>query len=101
MKLVNLFVKWVAPKTAGAPGLRDAILANGHVVLNTPTIARMQALFGTEMPACPAQPTQAQFTTWYARCQELVRTYTSAGEYGGSPVLFDVWCRADYLSDPD
>jgi hypothetical protein len=99
-KLVNLFVKWLAPK-ATAPGLRDAIFANGHVVLNTPTIAKMEALFGTEMPACPAQPTEAEFAAWYADCQELVRTYTSAAQFGGSPVLFDVWCRADYLSDPD
>jgi hypothetical protein len=101
-KLVNLFVKWLAPVAATrAPELKDAIMANGHVVLNTPTVRNLEELFGAEMPSCPAKPTEAEFLGWYNACQELVRTYTSADKYGGSPVLFDVWCRADYLSDTD
>jgi len=99
-KLVNLFIKWLAP-VATAPGLRDAILANGHVVLNTPTIAKMEALFGKEMPSGSANQTEAEFLDWYVTCQELVRSHTAADRYGGSPVLFDIWCRAAYLSDPD
>jgi hypothetical protein len=99
-KLVNLFIKWLAPK-ATAPGLRDAILINGHVVLNTPTISKMEELFGTHMPTCPAQPTEAQFIVWYRQCQDLVRAYTSENKFGGSAMLFDIWCRTDFLSAVD
>lgn len=101
LKLVNLFVKWLATKAATAPGLKEAILENGHVTLNTPTIAKMMQIFGTRMPTCAQRPTEVEFKAWYLDCQELVRTYTSAEGHGGSPVLFDIWCRKDSLDTPE
>jgi hypothetical protein len=88
--LANSFIKALRLKCNKRPHVLEAILANGHVVLNAPTLAVLRDLCA-KVSNYNLLQSEDEVQQNYRSIQQCVRDFCT--EYGGSPLLFDVFAR--------
>jgi hypothetical protein len=89
-RLVNSFIKALRVKCEKRPHVLEAIFANGHVVLNGPTLAVLRDLY-IKVPEYNLKQGEEEIQESYRLIQQGVRDFCA--EYGGTPLLFDVFAR--------
>jgi hypothetical protein len=89
-RLVDSFIKWMRTCTGRRPVLAQAILEHGHVIVNAPSLDALRQLCNA-VPTWSTQMTRGDATAAYRLIQQLVREFCS--QYGGTPLLFDVFAR--------
>ncbi|MFL9906777.1 hypothetical protein [Paraburkholderia sp. RL17-337-BIB-A] len=89
-RLVDSLIKWMRTCTGRRPVLGQAILEHGHVIVNGPSLDTLRPLCNT-VPTRSMQMTRVDATAAYRLIQRLVREFCS--QYGGTPLLFDVFAR--------
>jgi hypothetical protein len=72
------------------PHVLEAIFANGHVVLDAPTLGVLRDLH-TKLSEYNLLQSEDEVQQSYRSIQQRVRDFCA--EYGGSPLLFDVFAR--------
>jgi hypothetical protein len=89
-RLADSFIKALRVKCNKRPHVLEAIFANGHVVLNAPTLAVLRDLH-TTLPEYNLLQSEAEVQLSYRSIQQRARDFCA--EYGGSPLLLDVFAR--------
>jgi hypothetical protein len=89
-RLANSFIKALRVKCNKRPHVFEAIFANGHVVLNAPTLTVLGDLY-TKVSEYDLRQREGEVQQTYHSIQQRVRDFCAA--YGGSPLLFDVFAR--------
>lgn len=89
-RLVDSFIKWIRTCTGRRPALAQAILEHGHLIVNGPSLDALRQL-SNAVPAWSTQMTRVDATAAYRLIQQLMREFCS--QYGGTPLLFDVFAR--------
>jgi hypothetical protein len=89
-RLANSFIKALRVKCNKRPHVLEAIFANGHVVLNAPTLSVLRELY-TNLSEYDLLQSEDEVQQSYRSIQQRARDFCT--EYGGSPLLFDVFAR--------
>jgi hypothetical protein len=93
-RLANSFIKALRVKCYKRPHVLEAILVNGHVVLNAPTLGMLRELY-TNVPEYNLLQSEEAVQQSYRSIQQGVRDFCT--KYGGTPLLFDVFARKKRL----
>jgi hypothetical protein len=91
-RMVDSFVKWLHARADGRPVLARAVFEHGHIIVNGPTLNELKRL-SSMVPDWSTQMTLAEASTAYCEIQQLVRDFCR--QFGGTPLLFDVFARND------
>jgi hypothetical protein len=89
-RLANSFIKALRVKCNKRPHVLEAIFANGHVVLDAPTLGVLRDL-NTKLSEYNLLQSEDEVQQSYRSIQQRARDFCA--EYGGSPLLFDVFAR--------
>lgn len=91
LRLVNLFIKHLRVKAQNRPAILKGVEENGHIVVNTPNLDKLDQLFGGGLPAYEPSMDEATAMRSYQVIQQAVRDFCS--QYGGSPLMLDIFFR--------
>jgi hypothetical protein len=92
LRLVNLFIKQLRVKAKSRPTILNSVRENGHIVVNTPNLAKLRDLLGTGLPAYEPSMDESSAMQSYQVIQQEVRDFCAV--YGGSPLMLDIFFRS-------
>jgi hypothetical protein len=94
-RLCDSFIKWMRIGAKSRPQIARAVHDFGHVVINAPTLELLERLCDN-LPSYSTQMAPLDTTASYQQIQAIVREFCR--QYGGTPVLFDVFARNEHLA---
>jgi len=94
-RLCDSFIKWMRVGAKSRPQIARAVHDFAHIVVNVPTLKLLERLCDN-LPSYSTQMAIEDTTVSYRQIQAIVREVCR--QYGGTPVLFDVFARNEYLA---
>ncbi|QIE22960.1 hypothetical protein [Caballeronia sp. SBC2] len=92
-RLCDSFIKWMRVGAKSRPQIARAVHEFGHVVVNGPTLELLERLCD-KLPSYSTQMAPQDTTASYHQIQAIVREFCH--QYGGTPILFDVFARNEH-----
>jgi hypothetical protein len=94
-RLCDSFIKWMRIGAKSRPQIARAVHDFGHIVVNGPTLELLKRLCDN-LPSYSTQMAPQDTAASYQQIQAIAREFCH--QYGGTPILFDVFARNERLA---